>query len=48
LGRLNAINVKKAVDFILSCQNYDGGFGSVPDAESHAGQSMDVIFSYFV
>ncbi|KAL0709406.1 hypothetical protein Bca4012_016384 [Brassica carinata] len=32
------INVKKAVDYILSCRNLDGGFGCTPGAESHAGQ----------
>ena len=33
-----AIDVHKAVRYILSCRNFDGGFGSVPGAESHAGQ----------
>ncbi len=33
-----AIDVSKAVDFVASCQNFDGGFGAVPGAESHAGQ----------
>ena len=32
------IDVKNAVEFISSCQNFDGGFGAVPSAESHAGQ----------
>jgi len=32
------INVEAAVDYVLSCQNFDGGFGAVPGAESHAGQ----------
>ena len=31
--------VHKAVEFVDRCQNFDGGFGSVPGAESHAGQS---------
>lgn len=25
------------MDFIKSCQNFDGGFGSRPGAESHGG-----------
>jgi geranylgeranyl transferase type-2 subunit beta len=33
-----AIDVHKAVRYIISCRNFDGGFGSVPGAESHAGQ----------
>ncbi|KAG7580954.1 PFTB repeat [Arabidopsis suecica] len=35
---LDKINVKKAVDYIVSCKNMDGGFGCTPGAESHAGQ----------
>ena len=40
LGRLDAgdINVDKAMEFVGRCQNFDGGFGAVPGAESHAGQ----------
>lgn len=38
LRRLDAVDVPKAVEFIVSCQNFDGGFGCVPGAESHAGQ----------
>ena len=33
-----AINIGRAVDFIQACINFDGGFGAVPTAESHAGQ----------
>ena len=38
------IDLEKAVDFVLKCQNFDGGFGAVPGAESHAGQSMCAFF----
>ena len=38
LGRLDALNLPAAVAFILACRNFDGGFGCVPGAESHAGQ----------
>ena len=37
---LDKINVEKAVNYILSCKNLDGGFGCTPGGESHAGQSM--------
>ena len=37
-NRLDAINVDKAAEFVLKCQNFDGGFGSRPGSESHAGQ----------
>ena len=32
--------MEKAVKYIVSCKNLDGGFGCTPGAESHAGQSM--------
>ncbi|XP_037497044.1 geranylgeranyl transferase type-2 subunit beta 1 isoform X2 [Jatropha curcas] len=35
---LDKINVEKAVNYILSCKNVDGGFGCTPGGESHAGQ----------
>ncbi|RIB05542.1 terpenoid cyclases/protein prenyltransferase alpha-alpha toroid [Gigaspora rosea] len=38
LKRLDAIDVKKATEFIMLCKNFDGGFGSTPGAESHAAQ----------
>lgn len=37
LNRMDAINVDKAADFVMSCNNQiDGGFGSKPGSESHA------------
>ncbi|GAY35864.1 hypothetical protein CUMW_278860, partial [Citrus unshiu] len=38
LQRLDKINVDKAVEYIVSCKNLDGGFGCTPGGESHAGQ----------
>mmetsp|Transcript_31162 Transcript_31162/g.30006 ORF Transcript_31162/g.30006 Transcript_31162/m.30006 type:complete len:377 (-) Transcript_31162:68-1198(-) len=38
LNRLDAVAVPKAAQYIASCCNFDGGFGCVPGAESHAGQ----------
>mmetsp|Transcript_6241 Transcript_6241/g.10194 ORF Transcript_6241/g.10194 Transcript_6241/m.10194 type:complete len:363 (+) Transcript_6241:95-1183(+) len=32
------IDLPLAVDFVSRCRNFDGGFGAVPGAESHAGQ----------
>ena len=43
LHRLNKINVERAVSYIVSCKNLDGGFGCTPGGESHAGQSMLII-----
>lgn len=36
-NRLDAINLPKAIEFVMSCNNADGGFGSRPNAESHSG-----------
>ncbi|KAK6461236.1 type II proteins geranylgeranyltransferase beta subunit [Scheffersomyces coipomensis] len=38
LGELTPEIVNPAVEFIMKCQNFDGGFGMVPGAESHAAQ----------
>jgi len=40
LLRSPAVNfdVDKACEYVGSCRNFDGGFGCVPGAESHAGQ----------
>jgi geranylgeranyl transferase type-2 subunit beta len=35
---LEKVNVPLAVKYIQLCENYDGGYGSSPGAESHAGQ----------
>jgi len=43
LGRLDAIDVVKAIEFIRNCYNFDGGFGTRPGSESHAGQ----VYSLF-
>jgi len=32
-----------AVRFIKRCQNFDGGFGCVPGAETHAGQIFTCV-----
>ena len=37
LGRLDAVNVDKAVDYVVSCMNFDGGFGCRPGSASHSG-----------
>jgi geranylgeranyl transferase type-2 subunit beta len=40
LGRLHSgvVDVDRSVAFVASCVNFDGGFGCIPGAESHAGQ----------
>lgn len=43
IKKLDLIDNAKAASFILSCQNFDGAFGVIPEAESHAGQSAHVL-----
>ncbi|KAK6019336.1 prenyltransferase and squalene oxidase repeat-containing domain protein [Ostertagia ostertagi] len=38
IDRLHVIDLDKAVRYVLSCYNFDGGFGTRPGSESHAGQ----------
>lgn len=38
LGHLDMVDLDAASKFVLRCQNWDGGFGVQPSAESHAGQ----------
>lgn len=32
------MDVDKAVEYVVSCANFDGGYGVSPGAESHSGQ----------
>ncbi|XP_054824196.1 geranylgeranyl transferase type-2 subunit beta 1 isoform X2 [Prosopis cineraria] len=45
LHHLDKINVEKAMKYILSCKNMDGGFGCTPGGESHAGQTLAITGS---
>ena len=38
LDCLPMINQQKAIEYLQSCTNFDGGYGVSPGAESHAGQ----------
>ncbi|EDQ92153.1 uncharacterized protein MONBRDRAFT_14854, partial [Monosiga brevicollis MX1] len=38
LGTMDQLNLEAAVDYVLRCMNFDGGFGVSPASESHAGQ----------
>lgn len=38
LGLLDLVDVNKAVDYVVACANFDGGYGATPGAESHAAQ----------
>jgi len=43
LKRLDAINISKAVEYVVGCKNFDGAFGCTRQAESHGGQSEGKI-----
>lgn len=43
LGLLHLVDVDKAVQHIQACANFDGGFGTSPGAESHAGQIFTCV-----
>ncbi len=38
MGLLSLVDVDRAVDYVISCANFDGGYGVQPGAESHSGQ----------
>ncbi|RYP09057.1 hypothetical protein DL765_008579 [Monosporascus sp. GIB2] len=43
LGMLDLVDVDKAVDYIVACANFDGGYGVSPGAESHSGQIFTCV-----
>lgn len=43
LGLLDLVDVDKAVDHIVACANFDGGYGVSPGAESHSGQIFTCV-----
>lgn len=45
LGRLDALDKEKTVDFVRRCGNFDGGFGMVEGAESHAAYGTSHLVS---
>jgi Prenyltransferase and squalene oxidase repeat len=40
LGALDRLDRTRTVSYLVSCRNFDGGFGRVAGAESHAAQGM--------
>lgn len=40
LGKLDQIDTEALTDYVLQCRNFDGGFGMVPGAESHAAHAF--------
>ena len=48
LGCLDRIKgLDKVLNYIQDCSNFDGGYGSMPGSESHAGQGIKKLFSIY-
>lgn len=43
LGMLHLVDREKIISHIQACANFDGGYGTSPDAESHAGQIFTCV-----
>lgn len=43
LHLLHLVDVDRAVDHIVACANFDGGYGVTPGAESHSGQIFTCV-----
>jgi len=43
MGLLHLVDVDKAVAHVQACANFDGGYGTSPGAESHAGQVFTCV-----
>jgi len=43
LGHLDLVDINKAVEHVQACANFDGGYGTEPGAESHAGQIFTCV-----
>jgi geranylgeranyl transferase type-2 subunit beta len=48
LGLLHMVDIDKAVQHIALCANFDGGYGSAPGAESHAGQIYTCLGALYI
>ena len=43
LGRLDALDKDLTASWIIACVNFDGGYGMVPGAESHAAYGQSAL-----
>lgn len=48
LGALDALDTAAAVQWLAACQNFDGGFGNFPGAESHGAMAFTVVGSLYI
>ena len=43
IPNLKSVNIEKAVEFIKSCQTYEGGFAQLPGLEAHGGSTLCAV-----
>lgn len=43
MEKLDTLNIELTLDYIRSCQNFDGGYGAIPGSESHGGNVFCVV-----
>lgn len=43
MGLTQLVDTTKAISYIQACANFDGGYGTSPGAESHAGQIFTCV-----
>lgn len=43
LGRLNALPRQDTIDFVLSCQHKNGGFGAAPGHDAHMLSTVSAV-----
>lgn len=48
LGELDQFNTTAAINWLRRCQNFDGGFGFMPGAESHGAMAFTVMGSLYI
>jgi geranylgeranyl transferase type-2 subunit beta len=40
---LDLIDQNKTAEYVLRCKNFEGAFGAIPDAESHAAYTFCAV-----
>jgi geranylgeranyl transferase type-2 subunit beta len=46
LGALERLDRERTVSYLVSCRNFDGGFGRITGSESHAAQGMSLSHTF--
>ena len=46
LGALDRLDRERTVSYLVSCRNFDGGFGRIAGSESHAAQGISLSMRF--